>query len=83
MKQNIQFGAGGTSLLAGLALFIYFGTRPRPSYNGIDPEIQRQTLWHDLATFGGLGLIFLGILILFPAAVRLWSRSSENRPPQT
>jgi hypothetical protein len=64
-------------LLLGLILFVYHGTRPRSTLQTADPERQRQILTHDILTFTGLGLIFLGLLLLIITAAREWEQNNE------
>ncbi len=76
MKHKIQIGTGALSLASGLIFFLYFGTRERPGGGQADPETQQLALIHDLATFAGLGLLFLGVILLLTGAAKHWKATA-------
>ena len=78
MKPNIQIAGGSASLATGLILFLYYGTRERPVAGQADAETQREAFLNDIATFGGLGLILLGVVLLLLGASVRWNRRSDD-----
>ncbi len=78
MKRKLQIAAGSLSLLAGLVLFAYFGTRERPAGAAATPETLEQAFRNDLATFAGLGLLFAGCVILLLGAAAHWNRRNAE-----
>jgi uncharacterized membrane protein HdeD (DUF308 family) len=77
-KQKWQLGCGVLSAATGIALFVYFGTRTRPSGAETDPRIHEQALLHDVATLAGLGLLFLGLVLLLLAAAGRWNEAHRQ-----
>ena len=77
IKKLIKLSLGALSLLLGLCLFIYYGTRSR-SAPVVDPERQKQILTHDILTFSGLALIFAGLFLLIVTAARQWKAADSH-----